>query len=92
VEEGENSNSGTVGAIFVETEDGHSLGKVGEGMKGKERTPWEDRQTVIDKIAEVSWRELSEDSDGSPALRFPNMEGYREDKSEADSLDRVKSL
>jgi ATP-dependent DNA ligase len=92
VEEGENSNSGTVGSIFIETEDGHPLGKVGEGIKGKKRTPWSDRHTVIGKIAEVSWRELSEDADGSPALRFPNMEGYREDKSTADTLEKVESL
>ncbi|QLG30053.1 hypothetical protein HUG10_20935 (plasmid) [Halorarum halophilum] len=91
VHEGENSNAGKVGGMKLETEDGVPVGHVGGGMEGHSGIPWEERDDIIDKIVEVSWRELQENDDGTYALRFPSLEGFRADKDEADSLDKILS-
>jgi|GEM_PF-2714711 len=92
VHEGENSNAGKVGGMELETEDGHRVGHVGGGMEGHDGFDWDERDELIDAIVEVSWRELQENDDGTCALRFPSLEGVRIDKTEADTLDRLKAL
>lgn len=60
---------------------------------GTSGTDWDNRRTIIGEIVEVSWRELQVNDDGTEySLRFPSLEGYRDDKTSADSLSRVQSL
>jgi ATP-dependent DNA ligase len=93
VQEGEDSMSGSVGSITVETSDGYELGNVTESLPGTSGTDWDNRRTIIGEIVEVSWRELQVNDDGTEySLRFPSLEGYRDDKTSADSLSRVQSL
>jgi len=92
VHEGENSNAGMVGGMELETEDGTPVGRVGAGIEDYDGIKWEERDTVVDEIVEVSWRELQANDDGTYALRFPSLEAFREDKDEADTLDKLKTL
>lgn len=88
--EGEDGNAGSVGALRVETEDGHDLGKVGTGFGEDDgERIWNNRDEIEGKIVEISWRELQENEDGTYGLRFPAFEAIRTDKDEADTLEQV---
>ena len=86
--EGEDNQAGKVGALELETQDGHIVGKVGTGF-GSETADdlWERRHEIVGQIVELSWREIQENDDGTYGIRFPAFEGLRTDKIEADTLD-----
>lgn len=80
VEEGTGKNKGSLGAIVCEGEyNGKNISvNVGSGFTDEERTNiWENRDSVIGKIAEVMADAVTQNQDGTFSLRFPRFEKWR---------------
>lgn len=91
--EGEGRNVGRMGAFVVETADGLLRCRVGTGFKDVEREQyWETRDSLLGKIITVRFNDLvkNQDDDSLYALFLPRFIKMRDDKTEADSLDRVR--
>lgn len=89
--EGEDNQAGACGALRLETEDGHTVGKVGTGFGSDVAYDlWERRDEVVGQICEISWRDLQKNEDDTYAVRFPAFESMRPDKDEADTLQWLK--
>lgn len=87
-ERGSGENKDRLGAIVIETEDGVEIGNCGTGFSHQDREEiWNNREDLKGSIVEVSHEGFSDNG-----LRFPAFEGFREDKQEADDLDRVKNI
>lgn len=78
VEEGTGRLSGTLGAFVVRYKD--NILHVGSGMTDEQRhTFWEERESLIDRVIEVKYKEESRDKDtGKPSLQFPIFVQLRE--------------
>jgi ATP-dependent DNA ligase len=89
-EEGTGRNAGKLGAVEVETEDGHKLGKVGTGFSDTEREKiWRNKMAYKDEIIEVKFDVDEGYEDG---LRFPAFVRFRSEKAEANDLERVENI
>lgn len=80
VEEGTGKNQNSLGAIVCEGEyNGKNISvNVGSGFTDEERTNiWENRDSVIGKIAEVMADAVTQNQDGTFSLRFPRFEKWR---------------
>lgn len=87
---GTGQNAGKLGAVVVQTSDGTVLGNVGGGFTDKEREEWKNGE-LEGEVIEVMAEEVSE-TDKGEALRFPRFIEVRDDKDQADSLERVKDV
>ena len=78
VEEGSGRLSGTLGAFVVRYKD--NILHVGSGMTDEQRRQfWEDRESLIDRVIEVKYKEESRDKEtGKPSLQFPIFVQLRE--------------
>lgn len=78
VEEGSGRLSGTLGAFVVRYKD--NILHVGSGMTDEQRhTFWKDRESLIDRVIEVKYKEESRDKEtGKPSLQFPIFVQLRE--------------
>ena len=86
VYEGTGKNAGRLGGIVVEFEHENKLYNcsVGSGFTDSERDEyWRNKDTLMDKIVEIQYFEISSDADGKYSMRFPVWLGrIREDKIE----------
>lgn len=86
MEEGEGINKGRLGALKVEfpAPDGNTYTvDVGGGFTFEDRDYyWNHPNSIIGKIIEVQYFEVSQNEKGGYALRFPVFKWVREDKSE----------
>ena len=78
VEEGTGRLKGVLGAFVVRYK--NNILHVGSGMTDEERkTFWENRESLIDRIIEVKYKEESRDKEtGKPSLQFPIFVQLRE--------------
>lgn len=78
IEEGTGRLSGTLGAFVVRYKD--NILHVGSGMTDEQRhTFWEERESLIDRVIEVKYKEESRDKEtGKPSLQFPIFVQLRE--------------
>ena len=81
IEEGTGKNSGKLGAILAEGEDGGKFFKlsVGSGFTDKQREEfWQFKEKLIGKIIEVRADSISKSQDGEYwSLRFPRFKCFR---------------
>lgn len=77
-EEGTSRLEGSLGAFIVRYKD--NILNVGSGMTDEQRhTFWEDRESLIDRVIEVKYKEESRDKEtGKPSLQFPSFVQLRE--------------
>lgn len=77
-EEGTGRLKGSLGAFVVRYKD--NILNVGSGMSDEQRrTFWEERESLIDRVIEVRYKEESRDKDtGKPSLQFPSFVQLRE--------------
>lgn len=82
IEEGSGKYAGTTGALVVDYM-GNEVG-VGTGLTDEQRRFfWEFRDTYIGVLAEVKYKEISQDKKtGAKSLQFPVFVRLREDKTE----------
>ena len=82
VEEGDGRLQGTLGALVVRYKD--NTVNVGTGYTDFQREDlWTRRDTLIGKIAEIKYKEISKDKKtGLESLQFPVFCGLRDDKAE----------
>lgn len=78
VEEGTGRLNGALGAFVVKYKD--NILHVGSGMTDEQRrTFWEERESLIDRVIEVKYKEESRDKGtGKPSLQFPIFVQLRE--------------
>lgn len=78
VEEGSGRLGGTLGAFVVRYK--NNILHVGSGMTDEQRRQfWEDRESLIDRVIEVKYKEESRDKEtGKPSLQFPIFVQLRE--------------
>ncbi len=81
-EEGSGKLSGTLGTLIVDFK-GNNV-KVGSGLNDATRTElWNNRDTLIGKIVEVKYKEISKDKKtNKESLQFPIFVSIRADKDE----------
>ena len=81
-EEGENRNSGTLGALICEYKD--NTVKVGTGLSDELRKEiWENKDKWLNRVIEVQYFEETEDSKTKlKSLRFPVFKTLREEGKE----------
>ena len=81
-EEGSGKLSGTLGTLIVDFK-GNNV-KVGSGLNDETRTElWNNRDTLIGKIVEVKYKEISKDKKtNKESLQFPVFVSIRADKDE----------
>ena len=77
-EEGTGRLKGSLGAFVVRYKD--NILNVGSGISDEQRhTFWEERESLIDRVIEVRYKEESRDKDtGKPSLQFPSFVQLRE--------------
>lgn len=84
MEEGSNSNAGTLGALLVRYRDGNIV-KVGSGFSKELRDEiWNNKDQWIGRIIAIQYFEETQNQNGGLSLRFPVYLDYRDDKSIAD--------
>jgi len=91
---GEGKNASTFGSIRAKSSDGLLESNI-SGFKDSERKWfWEHRNELIGKIIEVEANDLFEPNESSPEWRLshPRFIELRKDKTEADSLERIKEI
>ena len=89
-EVGSGKNAGKLGALKLETEDGEPMGNVGTGFTDRQREEiWENQSQWKGRVVEISFDAEAGYQDG---LRFPAFEGPRDDKLQADSLQRLQNI
>lgn len=87
---GTGENAGTLGALYLETEDGVEMGSVGTGFSDKVRDEiWNNQGDWEGAIVEVTF---DADEGYDSGLRFPRFERRRDDKLQANDLDYLKEL
>lgn len=81
VEEGTGRNLGRLGALVCEGDDGGRTIRVncGSGFSDEDRDSfWENRDSVIGRVAEVMADAVSQNADGTYSLRFPRFVRFRD--------------
>lgn len=89
-ETGTGGYAGQLGALRLQTSDGHDVGKVGIGFSDEFRVSTNE-EDIVGKVIEVEAEELQSKSD-KLGLRFPRFVSIRDTKDEADDLDRVRKV
>lgn len=80
MEEGTNSNQGTLGALLVRYKDGNVV-KVGSGYSKELRADiWNNKEEWLNAIIEVQYFEETENANGGKSIRFPVFKDRRTDK------------
>ena len=76
-QEGEGRHSGKLGALIVDFK-GNKVG-VGTGFSDEERLSiWENRDSLLGRVVEVRYFEITKDKNGAESLRFPTYVSIRE--------------
>ena len=95
--EGEGKYAGMLGALTVSSSCGQVVLNIGTGFSDIQRQYlWEHRDELIDSIVAVKANDITvtkRDEDGNPiehALFLPRFIEFREDKYEADDIERIR--
>lgn len=95
---GSGENANRLGQIYLETADGHKVGRVGNGFSDEEREEWDpvDGKDLTGEIAEVLAEEIAitgDEDNPKYGIRFPRLEAMRSDsEAEVDTIDRCIEL
>lgn len=84
-----------LGALALESEDGHEIGQVGTGFSDEFRQAWSaDRaDEIVGRIIEVTVDSIQVTGDGQLGTRFARFERFRDDeKGAADSIERILDM
>lgn len=82
---------GTLGALLCESSDGILKVKV-SGMDWDTRNNiWNNQDKYLGQIITVIANKISQDKNGNWSLYLPRFAGFRDDKTEADGLERIIS-
>lgn len=82
---------GTLGALLCESSDGILKVKV-SGMDWDTRNVvWNNQNKYLGQIITVIANKISQDKNGNWSLYLPRFAGFRDDKTEADNLERIIS-
>lgn len=92
MDEGVKKNTGRMGALVCESADGKLKVAVGTGFTDVERqTLWDNKADVIGKIVAVQYNEkITRNKREAVSLFLPRFIEIRTDKTEADTLDKIK--
>lgn len=85
IEEGEGKNSGTLGAIVCKY--GDNVVRVGSGFTDEQRNYyWNNPSEIIGRIAEIKYKEITQNKNGGVSVQFPVFCSVRFDKEVGDGI------
>lgn len=86
------SREGSLGSVDVISSCGLLTTGVSGFTKDMQKEIWENKETYLNKIIEVKCNGVSNNRDGGTSLLYANFVKVRGDKTEADSLERIKEI
>jgi DNA ligase-1 len=79
---------GLIGGLVCTTKDGLEV-RVGSGLSDDDRLEFLDKSRIVGKMVEVAFTDANFNLNGDIFIDFPRYKGIREDKEEADTIDKM---